>query len=450
MIRKSLFTSNFRKRVERTAAFIAFILLFAGTCKMLNYLYVDVERGAWWERILMHDFYSQEDNIDYLHLGSSHVYCDLNPVELDEINGKNNFNLATSAQKLSGAYFLLQEADKYHDFSHVYLEMYYEGSTGETNYEDLNSTWRILDYTKNSFDKAKYLYNTIEPENYPETFFPFIRYRSEWFDTARIVENMSFKEEWMYQNYKYKKKHWDKKDYYNEYKEKGYNSYNYELQPEQLVYKQAITFEEKPLTSEAEKSLRKILEYCEKNQIEITLYSAPIYRLQLYSTGNYDLYVKQLKEIALEYKVSYYDFNLCRDEYLPMQKTEFFRDMSHLNDKGAEIFTPFFWQVMQQKDANNYFYSSYAEKCEEQESSIYGLIEKPEWSDKERWFEIASNRPNEMEYRIILTPDEGEAVMLQEFADNKVFAVDLNTTGICTIVGREKETGKVQTKEIRY
>lgn len=112
---------------KRLFEIVLTVILCTGIMNILNYIYVNdcSYESSSWERAVMKDFYSQKENIDFLYLGSSHVFMNVIPVKLDEINGRNNFNLATSAQPMMASYYLLKEALKYHSPEHVYLEMYY-------------------------------------------------------------------------------------------------------------------------------------------------------------------------------------------------------------------------------------------------------------------------------------------------------------------------------------
>lgn len=98
------------------------ITVFYGVAQMLNYMYVNPSDSGF-QRLVLHDFYEDKGKIENLYLGSSHVYCDINPVYLDNINGGYNFNLATPSQLPNGTYHLLKEADRYNELSHVYVEL---------------------------------------------------------------------------------------------------------------------------------------------------------------------------------------------------------------------------------------------------------------------------------------------------------------------------------------
>lgn len=92
------------------------MVIFYMVSAALDYIYVS---DSAWERILWHNFYKDDGKIDNIYLGSSHVYCDINPMQLDDMNGQFNFNLSSGAQRLNGSYYLLKEADKNNSLSHA-------------------------------------------------------------------------------------------------------------------------------------------------------------------------------------------------------------------------------------------------------------------------------------------------------------------------------------------
>ncbi len=453
--------------MKRLVLLLAVFFVWKFLINGLNYLYVDGEAQAW-QRILWHNFYAQEENIDYLYLGSSHVYCDLNPFLLDELNGENNFNLSTSSQRLNGSYYLLKEADKEHKLKHVYVELYYELATGEqsrflTTSAGRTQNWRNTDYMQPSFNRLEYMATMSAPEHYIEALFPFIRYREKYFELNYIRSQIEYKHSEEYRNFVKCTKDEQNVVVY-EFRDKGYNYSTTELLASSLkeeidVQGNRNLLKENPMTEEAELYLRKILEYCNKSDIQVTLFSSPVTDLRILSAetcGSYDNYVNQVKDIASEYDVEYYDFNLCKEEYLPLKELKYFRDKHHLNADGAEVFTKFFYKVMQGTKEENalYFYESYAEKCRETDGQIYGILRMNnagENMENQVLYKVISNWKEGMEYRILLTPSEGETVGVQDFSENTEFEVPAEEHGICTIVARELgETDKVQTLEIEY
>lgn len=207
------------------------------------------------------------------------------------------------------------------------------------------------------------------------------------------------------------------------------------------------------LTYDAEKYLRKIIEYCQKNEIEITLFSSPIYELQVLSTENYDAYIEQIKQIAKEYQVKYYDFNVAKEENLSIQNIEMFMDPGHLNVKGARMFTEFFYTVISMPSEENkeLFYNSYMEKMRNNESNVYGIYYYSAVDNNEEWFvNIASNRATGLEYKVIMTGEDGEQKVYQEFSNNKSYRIPKKWVGICTILWREQGQREIKELNIEF
>lgn len=441
--------------VKRCLAIIAetVLILFSiyiVSC-ILNYMYFVPDE---WSRILWHNFYNEKENIDNIYLGSSHVFCDIDPIILDGLNGENNFNLATSSQLLNGTYYLLKEANRTNNLKHVYVELNYDVSTGEEEFKGSNnliSNWRNTDYMKLSSNQIEYMMKMSDISRYPETIFPFLRFKSQVLDFEHISEQLFNKQREMYKNYEYKT---EEDSGVEEYQAKGYYYSDGEIAKSDLFCNQAKIFENEPMTGEAEGYLRKIIKYCISNDLEITLFSSPIYDLRLFSLENYDAYVNQINAIAEEYGIEYLDFNLCKEEYLPIQEGQYFMDMQHLNGKGAKMFTTLFHDVMStpEEARNKYFYSSYKEKNSNTDFRLIGIIYlyMADKGGEGREVRIASNKENEIEYQILFTPENGETSMVQEFSYNRDFSVLLNQKGTYTISAREKDSRVVQSLEYAY
>lgn len=71
---------------RRMAGILGMFLMFLAIRELLNVMYVS-EGGR--NRYLWHQFYEHEGEIDNLFLGSSHVFCGVNAVLLDDLNGQN-------------------------------------------------------------------------------------------------------------------------------------------------------------------------------------------------------------------------------------------------------------------------------------------------------------------------------------------------------------------------
>lgn len=210
-----------------------------------------------------------------------------------------------------------------------------------------------------------------------------------------------------------------------------------------------------PVGKTSEQYISKIINYCKNRDIDITLFCAPMDELQLISTEHYDNYIDQIKGIAEEHDVEFYDFNLAKEEYLPIHNAEYFRNADHLNSAGGDLFTLFFSEIVSGDPADNakFFYNSYKEKLQTISPTIYGIY----WRDSKdtegqtRIFNVASNREEGMEYKIILTPDGEEQMVIQDFMENKEFIRSKDEHGICTVIARVKDNSNdLRTLEINY
>lgn len=447
------------KRIRRIAEIIAGILaglfVFCEITKGLDYIYVP---DSEWERIVMHYFYEDKGKIDNLILGSSHVHNGMNTFLLDERNGQYNFNLATPAQLMNGTYYLLKEADNMNHLSHVYIELYYYYNVKSDNntepiITDPFRNWQVTDYMKFSLNKLAYMRSITDVEEYPGILFPFSRYRSELDNWNHIRATMENKKGEDYVNFR-SSRYFEDGNGYEECRGKGYRYSTRIYSEKNRICSQECILTKRPMAETSEYYLRKAITYCQKKDIPVTLFVAPMYELKLISTENYDDYISQIQKIADEYHVDFYDFNLAKEEFLPIQQTKYFMDVEHLNADGANLFTDFFWQVVSGDRSENekYFYDSYSKKLQSGEPEIYGIYYRKEDQVKSMW--IASNRARGMEYSIVFTPTEPadkEEYMIQDFSENREFTIDKDEHGICTIVYRlQNMPDLVQTTEIEY
>ena len=93
-------------------------------------------------------------------------------------------------------------------------------------------------------------------------------------------------------------------------------------------------------------------------------------------SGDYDLYHSFVKSFLASYGYVFYDFSLCKPEYLNLKDSDYY-DYNHLNKDGIEKFTCIFSDFLADKiTSEQLFFSSYKEKKENQKPSIYGIVIK--------------------------------------------------------------------------
>lgn len=446
---------------SRILKIVFWIVIFNAMVTLLNYIYTDPSSYSLY-RFLWHDYNENKGTIENIYLGSSHVYMDINSHTMDELSGLHNFNMSSPSQPLNGSYYLLKQADHDNDLSNVYLELYYMCSVKDNFNKNLdvitnptynNRNWQNIDFMNNSWYKLAYIKSCLYNIDYlPDIFFPFIRYREKLGDWNYVKTNLETKSGKDYRSY----------HYYAEYTENGYcktyeGMYVYstrKFMDINRLYNQSKILDENPMGELSEAYLKKIIVYCQQRDIPIILFISPMDNLQLISTVNYDNYVNQVREIASEYNVPFYDFNLIKQQYLELDKDVCFHDIGHLNAEGAALYTPVLYKVLTGSKEQNasLFYSTYAEKLANCDPDFYGLYYRraeSEIGESIKVYHIASNR-EDMEYRIIITPEEGEQYWLQDFDTNASFTLPASEDGICTIVARMKDNPEeiIQTMEI--
>lgn len=190
---------NLYRKIRKGIEVLAAILIFVGIVHGLNYLYVEANGNYVRYRILWHSYYEDRGKIDNLYLGSSHVFCNIDPQILDELNGQYNFNLATSLQALNGTFYLLREANQDNELSHVYLEMYYACNVNDTTINsDYQNNWNNTDFMKPSLNKMEYMIANGGWDKCLENLFSFTRYRDKLGDGEYVKQVTAYKKETNY------------------------------------------------------------------------------------------------------------------------------------------------------------------------------------------------------------------------------------------------------------
>ena len=257
-----------RSFISHSKRAVLFAAVMIGVTSLMNYLYVDDTDE--FSRYMLHELYEQEHNIDRLYIGSSHVFSDINPVILDEINGENNFNLSTGTQQLITSYYLLREADKKHDLRHVYVDLYYDctvsGLGNLHDYAVIPYSWIVLNQMKPSFNKLSYMLHLSGPEYYYLTFFAFTRYKEQLFRPDYVAELVQKKRTKTWKNYEYAHiRTREGEQFMMSSAQKGFMS-NY-VTPEAGRFCDRISEEplqENPVTEESLEYFLKITDYCKK------------------------------------------------------------------------------------------------------------------------------------------------------------------------------------------
>lgn len=400
------------KNIAKIVIFCIGLLLFL---QLGNFL---VQRGTY-ARLMMHEMYHQEENIDIVFLGSSHTYRSFAPYIFDKELDINSFNMGTSSQSTKATYYLLKEVLKKNNPQTVIMEITY--SNFENIYpESLMNDYILIDNYKFSLNKMKYSFDAIPKESYAEMLFPVLREKSR-LNLSTIRYNMRTK--------------WNKE--YFQYQSTGEEFHGEQYAGKGFVYGETsfplnnidklVPYEwnKEKFNSESFAYLRGLTELCKKNNIEIIWVTAPVPDASVIQIGNYGEVHNTIVEWAKKYKVEYYDFNYAKPILLEKNDNMDFYDASHMNGNYAEKFSMALCKLLKERkstEVDNYFYPSYEEWYASVDDicNVWIEIEEDIQNEStEMLLKAYSNKGEnvEVEYRFWMVGQNGTKKLLQDFSE---------------------------------
>ncbi len=284
---------------------------------MLNMLFKSDKKH--YSGMMMWDMYHAQENIDIVFLGSSHVYQSYDAEMADDIFGRNTFNAGSSGQLLDQSYFLMKEICKRNQVKTIYLDTTFLISRIKSSQNE-ESVFYISDYAKWSIDKIIYLYESGGLKTLCEGALSVKRSLANW-DAAN----------------------------FGEYRGDGFVYCKETLSPEKVdfeSYEDINLNSELPMSEFSYKYLKKIIDYCQENEIELVLVDQPMLRDMVENVNGYSNYVDFMYKICRENQLIYLNFNLYKGEIgLTMED---YYDEHHLNGSGAEKYTKVFCNTVKQ------------------------------------------------------------------------------------------------------
>lgn len=283
--------------------------------------------------------------LDLLVCGSSHAYRDYDPTVMDPILGTSGYNLGGALMTMQGRYELLRLEVARNPVKTVILDVSYNTMSRNRVSEGTEGDLYVLARMGTVGERIRFFFNAFSLKEYPGVWYKFF---SEGVDTAfDLAQGKPAAGAERRRGYlPTAMKHQDLAENYSEVYHTKSNSLR--VDPYNETY------------------LQKILELCEENGIRIVMVTTPISAIRLATYDNFQALYDSYRAMAEEIGCEFYDFNLYRGigELLP-DSTHFFDD-THLNPKGAELFSRLFAETLRDADAgidvSDRFYASYAER----------------------------------------------------------------------------------------
>ncbi len=260
-------------------------------------------------------FYEEAENsLDVLFFGSSHIMCSIYPLTLWEQYGIASYDCCTSAQVLPQTYFQILDALHYQSPSLVVLDVsgVYFGDilVGSESYVHTQ-----LDNMKTLSVKIAAIQTLIEPEDRLEYYFPILLYHDRWAEVAaedfQKISSIT----------------------------NGARVYTDAAETMTLYHSPAAN-ETAEISDVPEEYLRKCIEYCQEQGIEVLLLNTP---------SNVDPDAQRrynaVEAIAEEYGVRYLNLLHCYDE-MDFDPLEDLHDNNHCAMSGALKVTAYVGQYI--------------------------------------------------------------------------------------------------------
>lgn len=268
-------------------------------------------------------FYSEPRNtIDVLAVGASDVGRGFSPITLWNKYGITSYNLGTSNQTMSFAYYIIKEVIKYQDIKTVVLDMdaaFVEKNAPEGEYR------KLFDNMKYGKAKCEALKDpNLEVDNKLSYIFPLIRFHSRW---SELREEDFYIENKHEESPSYKgmamsnavKPYIDKKEYMKDVGKKE------EISEKNQLY------------------IKKIIELCQDNDIKLLWVEIPS------ATSWSSARSEATKKLAKEYNIEFIDMNYPLQGFDFDWKTDTADKGNHLNVQGAEKVSKYIGEILKER-----------------------------------------------------------------------------------------------------
>lgn len=251
-------------------------------------------------------------------LGSSHSVCSFNTKIFDEKLDKKSFNLSFASQSPEGTYFTLKEALEYQKPKLIIFELFWK----MLERDDLARKLYTYEFMKSGKIKREFYFKGFSLEDkiknirvlkYKNDVFKFFSKRKQ---TNRDSESVSS----------------------TRYYQNGGFTYDTRIASEEEIrkIKEDEDFFEIILENDNVEYIKKIVDICNENKIDIKFLTAPIPTSSLNDNKEkYTLINEKIKKIVEENKVYYIDYNI-ENIYREIFEDEDFKDYHHLNYSGAK------------------------------------------------------------------------------------------------------------------
>lgn len=331
---------NFKKAIQTT---VLFILIFCLMSLGIMELYFSGEDHYYQDRS---ERAALAGTLDFLVVGASHAERGFNTAILDEELGVNSYNLSGPDLTMWGRYDILKKELARNPVKTVVLELSIDSLLSRGLSSEVEGDLYYMGRIDTLPQRAAYFREHFPVDEYVPSYQFFMSYGVE--SIKRILQR---KYMWRY-NWPYRYKG------YKMYEGGGANDVSFNYKKKYHTY-----HVDTQIIEEKDEYLHRIVDLCREYDVELILVDVPVSRHQVCHKDGYDEIHEYYKAFAEREQLAFYDFNLLknRDELFSDEKS--FRDMDHLWNEGADLFTREFSSVLKQatagEDVSGLFFESY-------------------------------------------------------------------------------------------
>ncbi len=269
------------------------------------------------EGAMVSEYYDEKKDHDVIFIGDCELYENFSPMVLWEEYGINSYIRGTAQQLIWQSYYLMEETFAYEKPKVVVfnvLSMKYNEPQKET-YNRM--TLDGMRWSKSKLGSIKA--SMTEEESFMDYVFPLLRYHSRW--SALTAEDFQY--------------FWNR----DKVTHNGYYM-RVDVRAAQDV-PEGKALADYRFGDNAYYYLDKMVELCEKNDVELVLVKAP----SLYPYW-YEQWDQQMEEYAKAHDLKYYNFLEVTDEIGLDFNTDTYDSGLHLNLSGAEKMSAYFGKIL--------------------------------------------------------------------------------------------------------
>lgn len=329
---------NFRKAFIST---LCFILLFAVISAVVIIPYWNSDADYFQDAQLREELSGQ---ITCFALGASHALTAFDPMIMDEKLDCCSYNLSGSMMTLDGKYHLLKKELARNPVDTVFLEVSFDTLNRREDQEFAIGDEVTISRLDSTSERLSYLTDYVSVDDYLNLY-------SRHFITSLSHFGSFYKSGFTGGVDKEKR---------------GYTpseSSDLTLSPESAINGLDTQKIAANYSSESVEKLNRLVELCKSYDIRLIFVVTPLSDSLLWKSSDMDSFYTWLSNYCKDIGCELYDLNLIRDRYSLFNDSTSFKDLDHLSNTGAEIFTSVLCDICnlakQGHSVSDRFYRSY-------------------------------------------------------------------------------------------